>query len=88
MRVRTAMIAALMTTVGCSEEPARVFRPDASPRDVSAGDTGPSVDTGAVTPTDAGVPVDRPPVQTVRDNVRPGAPDDSAMPHAPPISQP
>jgi len=72
-------MAAVMTAMGCSEEPARVFRPDASPRDVSAADTGPVVDTGVVAPTDAGFPVDRPPVQTVRDTVRPDAPADSAM---------
>ncbi len=79
MRVRTAVIAAVMTAMGCSEEPARVFRPDASPADTGVRDAGAVVDNGVVTPADAGFPVDRPRVQTVRDNVRPDAPADSAM---------
>lgn len=78
MRARTAVIAAVLG-LGCSEEPARVFRADAGPPDTGARDAGTAVDNGTVEPVDAGFPVDRPPVQTVRDFVRPGAPDDSPM---------
>lgn len=79
VRARAVAIAAVWA-LGCAEEP-RVFRPDAGPRDAGGADTGGRADAGAdagpAVTEDVGVAVDRPPVQTLRDFIRPGAPTDS-----------
>jgi hypothetical protein len=71
----SAVVVAAAVAVGCADEP-RVFVADAGPRDVGVADRGAPVDTG-VAVEDVGVAVDRPPVQSTHDFVRPGAPTDS-----------
>lgn len=72
----SAVVIAAVGALGCADEP-RVFRADAGPRDTGTADRATPVDNGALPMEDAGVAVDRPPVQTMRDFVRPGTPSDA-----------
>ena len=71
-----AVVFSAVWALGCADD-TKTFRPDAGPRDVARADGGAPVDTGAAVAEDAGFAVDRPPVTTSRDLVRPGAPTDS-----------
>lgn len=80
----SAVVIAAVGALGCADEP-RVFRADAGPRDTGTADRAIPVDTGELPVVDAGVAVDRPPVQTMRDFVRPGTPTDApTAPKTPP----